>query len=191
MELWAQERPLCCYRLRILSCESSLNSLQPRRYRDRCLHFNGFTIPPPFTIVQHVKTRDRVIVWTASDLGLYRVYRLGKDCVESVRIRGPVQAAIKDIAEGEGLSGGIWVRGLAGIAALFPVFRESPRYHCHRCDDFHNSDDTAEWMLLGKQDRAIAQFDFDQLPMRLTHPKRCNELISSCKDASQPQSSFR
>jgi hypothetical protein len=138
-----------------LSCESSLNSLQPKRYRDRCLHFNGFT-SPPFAIVQHVKTRDQGLVWTASDLGLHWVYRPGKDFVESVRIRGPVQAAIKDIAEGEGLSGGFSVRGPAGIAALFPVFREFPRYHCRRCDDFHNSDDTAEWMLLGKQDRAIA-----------------------------------
>jgi hypothetical protein len=103
-----------------------------------------------------------------------------------------VQAAIKDIAEGEGLRGGIWVRGLAGIAALFPViFREFPRYYCRRCDDFHNSDDTAEWMLLGKLDRTMAQFNFDQLHMRLTHPKRCNEPISSGKDASQQQSSSR
>jgi hypothetical protein len=126
-----------------------------KRYRDRCLHFNGFT-SPPFAIVQHVKTRDQGLFWTASDLGLHWVYRPGKDFVESVRIRGPVQAAIKDIAEGEGLSGGFSVRGPAGFAALFPVFREFPRYHCRRCDDFHNSDDTAEWMLLGKQDRAIA-----------------------------------
>src|SRR5580704_14531618 len=144
------------------------------------------------TIVEHVKTRDRVIVWTASDFDRYWVYRPGKDCVDSICIRGPVQAAIKDLADGEGSSGGIWVRGLAGIAALFPViFREFPRYHCRHCDDFHNSDDTAEWMLLAKLDRAMAQFDFDQLHMRLTHPKRCNEFISSAKDASQHQANQR
>jgi hypothetical protein len=141
------------------------------------------------TIVQHVKTRDQVIVWTASDFDRYWIYRPGTDCVDSISIRGPVQAAIKDIAER--LRGGIWVRGLAGIAALFPViFREFPRYHCRHCDDFHNSDDTAEWMLLAKLDRAMVQFDFDQLDMRLTHPKRFNP-TSSGTDASQPQSNQR
>jgi hypothetical protein len=42
--LWAQEK---CFAVtaRALSCESSLNSLQSKRYRDRCLHFDGFTIP--------------------------------------------------------------------------------------------------------------------------------------------------
>jgi hypothetical protein len=136
------------------------------------------------TIVQHLKTRDQVIVWTASDLDLYWAYRPGKDCADSICMRGPVQAAIKDIAEGEGLSGGIWERGLAGIAALFPVFREFPRYYCRRCDEFHDSDDTAEWMLFAKADRAIAQSEFNELALRLTHPKRCNEFISSGKDAS-------
>jgi hypothetical protein len=144
------------------------------------------------TIVQHIKARDRVIVWTASDLDdRYWVYRPGQDSVESVELCGDVQAGITSIAEREG-KGGIWVRGLAGIAALFPIiFEEFPRYHCRHCDDFHSSDDTAEWMLLGKIDRAIAQFDFDQLHMRLTHPKRSNESISSGKDASQPQSNPR
>jgi hypothetical protein len=128
------------------------------------------------TIVEHVKTRDQVIVWTASDFDRYWVYRPGKDRVDSVHIQGPVQAAIKDIAEGEGVNGGIWVRGLAGIAALFPlVFQGASSYLCRHCDDFHYSDDIAEWMLLGKLDRALSQSEFNALPFRLTHPKRQNE----------------
>ena len=128
------------------------------------------------TIVEHVKARDRVIVWTATDPDLYWVYRPGRDLVDSVRLRGPVPAAIQDIATEEGMKGGIWVRGLAGIAALFPlVFKDASHYLCRHCNDFDNSDDVAEWMLLAKLDRAMAQFDFDQLHMRLTHPKRQSE----------------
>lgn len=128
------------------------------------------------TIVQHIKARDRVVVWTASDFDRHWVYRPGKDCVDSIQIQGPVQAAIKDIAKEEGLNGGIWVRGLAGIAALFPVvFGEFPPYYCSVCWCFHDSDDIAEWMLLGKVDRALSQSEFNELPFRLTHPKRQNE----------------
>lgn len=128
------------------------------------------------TIVEHVKAKDKVIVWTATDLDRYWVYRPAKDCVDSIRIQGPVPAAIEDIAREEGLRGGIWVRGLAGIAGLFPtVFQGSSHYLCRHCDDFHDSDDVAEWMLLGKVDRGIMESEFRQLPMRLTHPKRGNE----------------
>jgi hypothetical protein len=130
------------------------------------------------TIVEHVKARDKVIVWTASDFDRYWVYKPGKDCVESVCISGPVETAIKDISEAEGLGGGIWVRGLAGIAGLFPlIFRDSSVYFCRRCNDFHDADDTAEWMLLAKLDRGMTQDDFGQLHVRLTHPKRQNESV--------------
>ena len=44
-----------------------------------------------------------------------------------------------------------------------------------RCSDFHDADDTAEWMLLGKLDRALTHSEFNELPFRLTHPKRQNE----------------
>ena len=52
-----------------------------------------------YTIVEHVKARHSVVVWTASDFDRYWIYRPGTDCVDSISIRGPVQAAIKDIAE--------------------------------------------------------------------------------------------
>ena len=124
------------------------------------------------TIVEHVKARDRVIVWTASDLYYrYWVYRPGKDSVKHLCITLGVQDAIKDVAKRDGL-----VRGLAGIAGLFPrVFRDSSVYFCRHCNDFHSSDDVAEWMLLGKLDRALSQSEFNELPFRLTHPKRQNE----------------
>jgi hypothetical protein len=128
------------------------------------------------TIVQYVKARDRLIVWTASDFDRYWVYKPGKDCVESIDIRGPVSAAIQDIAEEEGLNGGIWVRGVAGIAALFPVvFKDASHYFCRQCNDFHNSDDVAEWLLVGHANRSMSQPEFNELPFRLTHPKRQNE----------------
>jgi hypothetical protein len=131
------------------------------------------------TVVQHVTARDKVIVWTASDFDRYWVYKPGKDCVEAIDIRGPVSAAIQDIAKEEGLSGGVWVRGLAGIAGLFPlIFRDSSVYFCRRCsNDFHDADDTAEWRLLAKLDRGMTQDDFGQLHVQLTHPKRQNESV--------------
>jgi hypothetical protein len=144
-----------------------------------------------YTIVEHVKARHSVVVWTASDFDRYWVYRPGKDCVDSVCILGPAQAAIRDIAEEEGLRGGIWVRGLAGIAGLFPLFAGLPRYFCRICEEFHDTDETAEWMLLGKVDRELTESQFRGLAMRLTHPKRCNEFISSAKDASQHQANQR
>jgi hypothetical protein len=120
------------------------------------------------TVVECVKAKNRIVVWTATDFGRYWVYRPRLDSVKAVNIRGPVPPAIKGFAEEDDL------RGLAGIAALYPVFRDFPQYHCRHCDDFHNADDVAEWMLLGNVDRHIANFDFDQLHMRLTHPKRSN-----------------
>ena len=45
-------------------------------------------------------------------------------------------------------------------------------------------------MPLGKLVRAMAQFDFDQLHMRLTHPKRFNP-TSSNTDAAQHQANQR
>ena len=131
-----------------------------------------------YTIVEHVKARHSVVVWTASDFDRYWVYRPGQDCVES-------------IGEGNwGLTSGVWVRGLAGIAALFPLFAGLPRYFCRHCQDWHDSDETAEWMLLGKVERGLTESQFRQLPFRLTHPKR-SEPISSGTGASQPQSNPR
>jgi hypothetical protein len=65
---------------------------------------------------------------------------------------------------------------LLGIAGLFPlVFQGASNYVCRHCDDFHGSDDVAEWTLLGKLDRASTKSEFNELPFRLTHPKRQNE----------------
>ena len=129
------------------------------------------------TIVEHVKARDRVIVWTASDLYYrYWVYRPGKDSVEHLCITWDMQDAIKRVAKIDGLNGGIWVRGLAGIAAMFPrVFRGPSNYRCRHCKEFHNSDDIAERMLLEKLDRTLTRSAFNKLAFRLMHPKRQNE----------------
>jgi hypothetical protein len=117
------------------------------------------------SIVERIKARDSAVVWTASEPDRYWVYRPRKDSVDL-------------IGEGDGLSSGIWVRGLAGIAGLFPLFGGLPRYFCRHCEDWHDSDETAEWMLLAKVDRALTESQFRGLAMRLTHPKRFNEPIS-------------
>jgi hypothetical protein len=116
------------------------------------------------TIIEHVKARDTVIVWTASDPGRYWLYKPGKDCVELIGEYSGITAA-----------GGAWIHGLSGIAALFPLFADLPDYFCRDCEDWHNSDETAEWLLLAKVDRGITESQFRQLHMRLTHPKRFNE----------------
>ena len=96
-----------------------------------------------YTIVEHVKARHSVVVWTASDLDRYWVYRPGQDCVES-------------IGEGNwGLTSGVWVRGLAGMAALFPLFAGYFRVtSVGTARTGTTADDFAEWMLLGKVERA-------------------------------------
>jgi hypothetical protein len=50
------------------------------------------------------------------------------------------------------------------------------RFLCSVSDCFQavvvgDCDDTAEWMLLAKLDRAMAQFDFDQLHIRVDAPE--------------------
>lgn len=125
------------------------------------------------TIVRYAKAHDHVIVWTDSELEHTWVYRPGNDSLESVEMRDPVPVATKQIAEAEGCSG-VWVRGVAGMAALFPIFAELPRYWCRECKEFHDSDETAEWMLLANVDRSITDAQFRALPFRLTHPKRSN-----------------
>jgi hypothetical protein len=124
------------------------------------------------SIVDHIKARDRVIAWTASNLYYrYWLYRPSTERVDYVCLTTAVPDAIRKVAEQEGTQGGIWVRGLAGLAGLFPMFGEPSRHYCNHCEDFHDSDDTAEWMLLAKVDRAITQSEFRELPMRLTHPQ--------------------
>jgi hypothetical protein len=102
------------------------------------------------TIVEHIKARDRVIVWAASN-SYYRywMYRPETDRVDYVCLLSSVPDTIKEIAKKEGTKGGVWVRGLAGIAALFPVvFRDATNHLCRQCNGFHNSDEVAERMLL-------------------------------------------
>ena len=100
------------------------------------------------TIVEHVKARDRVIVWTASNsYNRYWIYRPGANRVDYICLFN-VPEAIQNLAKEEGLNGGIWVRGLAGIAALFPVIFRDAQHPCLPCNDYHNSDDVAERMLL-------------------------------------------
>jgi hypothetical protein len=111
------------------------------------------------TIVQHIKARDQVIVWTASDSNYCWVFWPGKDGVDYVQTRDLVQNA------------GIRVRNLTGMGVLFAVFGETPEYYCKDCNQFHDSDDTAEWMLLAQIDRGVSQARFDQLSLRLIHPK--------------------
>ena len=75
------------------------------------------------TIVEHVKARDRVIVWTASHMySRYWVYRPQTNRVDYVCLTD-MRETIKLVAKKEGKKGGVWVHGLAGMSALFPVVR--------------------------------------------------------------------
>ena len=101
-------------------------------------------------IVEHVKAKDRVIFWTASDLYFrYWVYDPRKDRVTYVVETCSIPEKIKWLAKKEGLKGGIWVRGLAGIAALFPVV------DC--------SDEVAERMLLATLPKVAVEVE-NQVP---------------------------
>jgi hypothetical protein len=67
------------------------------------------------------------------------------------------------------------VRGVAGMAGLFPrIFAGSPRYFCRECDQFHDSDETAEWLLIGHKSRDLTDGQF--LAKRLeSNPRRVYE----------------
>jgi hypothetical protein len=65
-------------------------------------------------------------------------------------------------------NGGIGVCGVAGMAGLFPrIFAGSPRYFCRECGKFHDSDETAEWLLIGHNSRDLTDGQFRQLPFRI------------------------
>ena len=87
------------------------------------------------------------------------MYWPGKDRIDHVQIENLVQNA------------GILIRGLVGMGALFPSFGEIPQYHCKDCDQFHNSDDAAERLLISKIDRGVTRTEFNELPAGLTHLK--------------------
>ena len=127
------------------------------------------------------------------------MYWPGKDRIDHVQIENLVQNA------------GILIRGLVGMGALFPSFGEIPQYHCKDCDQFHNSDDAAERLLISmthlKAQTADAPTLNTYIPLahRMTdedrlgefwtgwnkwyakHPRLSN-LISLGKDAAQHQS---
>jgi hypothetical protein len=113
------------------------------------------------SIVQHVKARDKVIVWTASDTNFCWVYWPVEDRVDYVRMQDEPKSDI-------------WVNGIVGMAALFPLFECCQHYLCRNCEDVHDSDETAEWLLIGHNSRDLTNGQFRQLPFRLRHSKRSN-----------------